>query len=166
MRDLVLVVHNVRSAHNVGSILRTADGLGVAKVYLSGYTPYPAHKDDSRLPHIRTKIDARIHKTALGAEDTVAWKQVSDIKQLLADLKVRGYEVVALEQTGAAEPIGVISDLEKVALIVGSEVGGLDETVLGIAKRHVMIPMSGRKESFNVAIAAAIAIYHLKRLDS
>ncbi|MBX4188838.1 TrmH family RNA methyltransferase [Candidatus Saccharibacteria bacterium] len=166
MRELALIVHNVRSAHNVGSILRTADGLGVDTVYLSGYTPYPSQKDDDRLPHIRAKIEARIHKTALGAEKTIFWKHASEIEPVLADLRRRGFEIVALEQTEAATPISGLSGWHKLALIVGSEVGGLEKSVMNMTDRQIMIPMSGSKESFNVAIAAAIAIYHLKRLDS
>ena len=87
MRRLILIVYNVRSPHNVGSVLRTSDGLGVAKVYLCGYTPYPVLKNDDRLPHLRDSITQRIHKTALGAERSVAIEHRADTKSLILELK-------------------------------------------------------------------------------
>src|ERR1700752_2164597 len=99
MREIILIVHNVRSCHNVGSLLRTADGLGLAKVYLTGYTPYPKMPGDTRLPHLDAKITKQINKTALGAEETVVWKQVTDISQAVDQLKLAGFTVAALEQT-------------------------------------------------------------------
>lgn len=161
MQSMVLVVYNVRSAHNVGSILRTADGLGVNEVYLSGYTPYPDSDTDTRLPHEAAKTDRQIHKTALGAENSVIWHHESDIKKLLDRLVARNYKLVALEQTNQAVDIKQFRPVEKVALVVGSEIGGLPEAVLIKCPTHVHIPMAGQKESFNVAIAAAIALYHL-----
>lgn len=164
MRSVVLVVYNVRSALNVGSILRTADGLGVAKVYLCGYTPYPSGQGDTRLPHLAAKTSRQIHKTALGAEDSVIWHYGPDVQKTFDKLKAQGYELVALEQTDEAIDLRKLNPDGQIALIVGSEVGGLPQTVLGICDRQVYIPMSGKKESFNVAVAAAIALYHLKYL--
>lgn len=161
MREIVLIVHNVRSAHNVGSMLRTADGLGINKVYLTGYTPYPAMEKDSRLPHIAAKVDRQIQKTALGAEKSVDWNHSDDIYALLYDLKSAGHQIVALEQTKKALPISKFKPAQDIALIIGSEVGGLDKAVLDMCDTHIQIPMSGKKESFNVAVAAAIALYHL-----
>src|SRR5581483_3688306 len=97
MRQVVLVLHNIRSAHNVGSMLRTAEGLGVSKVLMSGYTPYPLAKNDSRLPHLASKINHRIKKTALGAETMIEWEYIPTIKDSVFNLKQSGYEVVALE---------------------------------------------------------------------
>src|SRR5438270_13591113 len=105
MRSIVLVVHNVRSAHNVGSLFRTADGFGVARLYLTGYTPFPASLKDSRLPHISAKVDRRIHKTALGAEKTVPWTHAPDIFGVIAGLKADGFSVIALEQTAKAKSL-------------------------------------------------------------
>ncbi len=158
----VLVVHNVRSAHNVGSILRSADGLGASEVYLTGYTPYPAMKGDTRLPHIARKVDAQIQKTALGAEKSLKWAHADDIFTLLGELKRDGYETVALEQTPEATALQAFKPTQDIALIVGSEVGGIDSKVLKIVDKHIQIPMSGVKESLNVSVAAAIALHYLR----
>lgn len=165
MRSIVLIVYNVRSAHNVGSILRTADGLGIARVYLAGYSPYPLSRNDTRLPHMAAKAHRQISKTALGAEDSVKWTRRQNIMELLSELKNQAYVVVALEQTKVAIDLKKFKFSSDIALIVGSEVGGLSQIVLDICDRHVYIPMSGKKESFNVAVAAAIALYHLKYLS-
>lgn len=162
MHKIALIVHNVRSTYNVGSILRSADGFGVNKVYLTGYTPYPTAKKDSRLPHLAAKTHRQIQKTALGAEKSISWHHIDDIYDLLDVLKSGGYQIVALEQTKKATLISKFKPKQDVALVVGSEVGGLPQTVLDICDRHVDIPMSGKKESFNVAVAAAIVLYHLK----
>lgn len=166
MRSIVLVVHNVRSTHNVGSMLRTADGLGIFEVYLTGYTPYPLSKDDTRLPHMAVKTDRQIHKTALGAEKSMVWHHEPDINKLLNELRVQGYRLVALEQTDKAIDLRKLKPSAKIALIVGSEVGGLDKFVMDMCDADVHIPMSGKKESFNVAVAAAIALYHLQYIST
>jgi tRNA G18 (ribose-2'-O)-methylase SpoU len=160
MSKVVLVVHNVRSTHNVGSLLRTADGLGIEAVYLTGHTPYPAGPDDQRLPHIAQKTSRQIHKTALGAEHSVKWYK-TDIENCLARLSSAGYELVALEQTAGATELKRYNAPEKVALIVGNEIDGLDNVVLKRVNQHLEIAMRGQKESFNVAVAAAIALYWL-----
>src|SRR5580765_8790609 len=102
MRDIVLIAHNLRSCHNVGSLLRTAEGLGIAEVYLTGHTPYPTEPSDQRLPHLRAKIDKQISKTALGAEQFMTWSHQDAIDSLIAELKQRGYIIVAIEQTPGA----------------------------------------------------------------
>jgi len=160
--DLVLIAHNLRSAHNVGSLLRTAEGLGINKVYLTGYTPYPKTKNDSRLPHLASKISARITKTALGAENQLDWQQSDDIFEVINQLKEDGFEIIALEQTPEAEPLSDFEPAAKTALIVGREVEGIEPEVLAAADRTVEIAMHGSKESFNVAVAAAIALYQIK----
>ena len=161
MRQVVLVVHNVRSAHNVGSLLRTADGLGVNKVYLSGYTPYPMTEADERLPHVAKKVDTRISKTALGAEKSIKWQRTEDISAVLEKLAGGGYLIAALEQTASAVDLNKFRPPEKIALIVGTEVGGVEKPVLDMAAVHLQIPMRGAKESFNVAVAGAIALHTL-----
>jgi tRNA G18 (ribose-2'-O)-methylase SpoU len=163
-RQLVLVIHNVRSAMNVGSMFRTADGLGVDMIYLTGYTPYPESEHDERLPHIGRRTGQQIHKTALGAEDFVHWEHIGDIKTCLSSLKKRGFEMVALEQANDAVAIDDFQTGKDIALIVGNEVTGLESDVLELADVKLHIPMTGRKESFNVAVAAAIALYRLSRL--
>ena len=157
-------MHNVRSTHNVGSILRTADGLGLEEVYLTGYTPYPPAQNDQRLPHLAQKAGRQIHKTALGAENTVRWQHESDITKAIDKLRAAGYGIAALEQTEKSINLADFKPPDKLVLVVGSEVGGLDKKILELCDSHLQIPMSGKKESFNVAVAAAIALYHLKNL--
>lgn len=162
MRKLILVVHNVRSAHNVGSLLRTADGLGIDSVVLSGYTPYPLSRSDTRLPHISAKVSARIAKTALGAERLVSWRHDSDINNVITELRGRDFYVAVLEQDPKSRDLKDFKLDGDIALIVGSEVGGLDKRVVRAADAAVEIPMAGGKESLNVAVAAAIALYQIK----
>jgi tRNA G18 (ribose-2'-O)-methylase SpoU len=162
MRNIILIAHNLRSCHNVGSLLRTADGLGVEKVYLTGYTPYPKIEHDDRLPHLANKISAQIHKTALGAEDFVTWNHESNIVQVLTSLKRAGYTIVALEQAKHSINLNEFKPVERVALVVGREVEGIEPEVLELADTIVEIPMFGRKESFNVVQAAAMAAYHYR----
>lgn len=164
-RRLVLIAHNVRSAHNVGSLLRTADGLGLVSVYLTGYTPYPETIGDERPPHIRRKVSAAISKTALGAEKKLNWRRAKDIHECLEELANDGYRIVALEQTAKADAIEDFKAGGDIALVVGNEVGGLEEDILKTIDTHLLIPMLGTKESFNASIAAAMALYHLRYLD-
>lgn len=162
MRSLVLIAHNVRSTHNVGSLLRTADGLGVNRVILSGYTPYPLAKNDTRLPHESRKLDAQIAKTALGAEESVDWEHIEDVTEAIAVLKQDGYDVAALEQTGGSVALPSFSPRAKLAIIVGREVDGIESEVLAHCDYALEIPMYGKKESFNVVQAAAMALYHCR----
>ena len=161
--QLALIVHDIRSCHNVGSLLRTADALGVDRVYLTGYTPYPPMAGDARLPHLREKIGRQIHKTALGAEASVGWSQHDDIEQVLIKLKQDGFRVVALEQADDSIPIQSFrAGTDKVALLLGREVEGIDPTLLRHADITIEIPMLGQKESLNVVQAAAIALYQCR----
>lgn len=160
---LILVLCDVRSAHNVGSLLRTADGLGIKRVIMTGITPYPMLADDSRLPHLAGKLDRRISKTALGAEKSVDWAYESDIRTCLSQLKKEGYLVAALEQAEGSQNLTGYRTSGDTALVVGSEVGGLAPSVLEVCDVILEIPMSGRKESLNVAVAGAIGMYHLGR---
>lgn len=162
MRSIVLVAHNVRSTHNVGSLLRTAEGLGVAKIYLTGYTPYPLADKDERLPHLARKIDSQIHKTALDAEKLVDWEHDDDVLSLLERLHTEGFTTVAVEQTARSVRLPEFMPPDKIALIVGREVEGIEAEVLAACDQVVEIPMFGRKESFNVVQAAAMALYHCR----
>lgn len=161
MTHVVLIAHNLRSCLNVGSLLRTADGLGISHVYLTGYTPYPASDNDPRLPHLARQITNRINKSALGAENMVVWSHAEDIETVIADLRQRGYLIVALEQTKRSVPLDTFRSDKPVALVVGREVEGIEPEVLALCDQAVEIPMRGQKESLNVSIAAAIAMYHL-----
>lgn len=161
MRKLVLIIHNVRSCHNVGSMLRTADALAAA-VYMTGYTPYPLGKNDKRLPHIAAKTARQIEKTSLGAEKSVLWNQNDHIDSVIKNLKTDGFEIVALEQDKTSIGLPGYQPGRKVAIIVGREREGLEQKILKQAEVIVEIPMLGQKESLNVSNAAAIALYHCR----
>jgi len=162
MRHIVLIAHNLRSSHNVGSLLRTAEGLGVERVYLTGYTPYPLAPDDDRLPHIAQKVDKQIAKTALGAEKTIKWQHRENVAHLIDELHREKYLIAALEQGPEAVKLSTFHAPERLALIVGREVEGVETEVLTLADQIIEIPMFGRKESFNVVQAAAMALYHCR----
>lgn len=157
--SLVLIAHNLRSAHNVGSLLRTAEGLG-ATVVISGYTPYPLLPKDDRLPHLSAKTVKEISKTALGAEASSIWTREVDIEQVISRLKADGYTIFALEQTAQSISLPETDFPDKTVLIVGREVEGIECEVLALVDQTVEIPMFGQKESFNVVQAAAMAMYH------
>lgn len=162
MRRIILIAHNVRSCHNVGSLLRTAEGLGVEKVLLTGYTPYPLLPNDSRLPHLSAKISRQIHKTALGAETSVVWQQRGSIDEVLDELTKGGWTIAAIEQSNRSVTLPDYPPPDKLALMVGREVEGIETEVLQRITTVLEIPMFGRKESFNVAQAAAMALYHCR----
>jgi len=164
-RKIVLIAHNLRSCHNVGSLLRTAEGLGVTKVILSGYTPYPLRPHDTRLPHEAQKLHKQIHKTALGAETQIAWEHTEDILAAMHTLKHEGYLIYTLEQTPDAQPLPGFNPPNHLAIIVGREVEGVEPEVIAAADDSLDIPMHGQKESFNVAAAAAMALYHCTFAD-
>jgi 23S rRNA (guanosine2251-2'-O)-methyltransferase len=160
MRDIIVIAHDMRSTFNVGSLLRTAEGMGVKKVYLTGYTPYPLCKSDNRLPHIAIKLHDQIVKTSLGAEKSLPWHHADDIFPLLRSLEQEGYQLAALEQSAFSTPLPTFHPTQKIALLLGTEVTGLPAQLLEAVPLHLEIPMSGKKESFNVVIAAAMALYH------
>lgn len=161
-RSIVLIAHNLRSCHNVGSLLRTAEGLGISDTYLTGYTPYPISKNDTRLPHLAAKIDRQISKTALGAEKLVRWHQSTDVETIISNLKQDGYRVLALEQTAKSTPLPDFAPPQKLALLVGREVEGVEPEIIEMCDGALEIPMFGKKESFNVVQAAAMALYHVR----
>lgn len=161
--QVIVIAHNIRSTHNVGSILRTSDGFGVEKVYFTGYTPYPEQTGDTRLPHLRQKITQQIHKTALGAEILVSNEFKTDIKDLLISLKNEGYKVIALEQSKDSVLLPNLNPPKKVALLLGEEVKGITDDLIDLCDIVTEIPMKGKKESFNVSVATGIALYELSR---
>jgi len=162
MRDIMLIAHNLRSSHNVGSLLRTAEGLGVSKIILSGYTPHPVHANDRRLPHESAKVTAMIHKTALGAETMLPWSYHKDIVPVIAKLKKDGWTVAAIEQAEDSRSLPDYHPPQKIVLIVGREVEGVEPEVLAACDTILEIPMFGKKESYNVVQAAAMALYHCR----
>lgn len=160
MQHVVVIAHNIRSTHNIGSIFRSCDGFGVAHLYLTGYTPYPVSLNDPRLPHISHKLTAQIHKTALGAELTVPFSYNEDARSVIASLKHDGYDIVALEQTPSSV---MLPDYKphnsRIALLLGEEVHGITPELLRAVDVAIEIPMRGHKESFNVSVACGISLY-------
>lgn len=143
-----VICHNIRSRENIGSIFRTADAFGVTKIYLTGYTPTPPHE--------------KISKTALGAERWVVWEARKSIARLLKELKSKKVKIVALEQAEKSVRIDRLRPSFPLVLVLGNEVSGLSSAILRRADAVVEIPMSGKKESLNVAVAFGIAAYHLR----
>ena len=158
--QLVVIAHNIRSTHNVGSILRTSDGFGVSRVFCTGYTPYPTLPADTRLPHLRDKLTAQIHKTALGAETTVPLQQSEELQPVVDALKADGYQIIALEQSPRSVMLPEFTTThKKIALLLGEEVHGIPADLLAQCDLTIEIPMKGTKESFNVSVATGIALY-------
>ena len=162
MPEIIVIAHNIRSTHNVGAIFRTAEGFGISKILLTGYTPYPTLPADTRLPHISLKLTNQIHKTALGAEAIVPFEYSEALD--LAALKEAGYRIVALEQADRSIDITTYASPEKIALLLGEEVEGITDELLAQCDDILEIPMVGQKESFNVSVAAGIAMYQLSLL--
>lgn len=169
MPEIIVIAHNIRSTHNVGAIFRTAEGFGVKKIILSGYTPYPKlgsgannTQKETRLPHIAEKIHNQIHKTALDAEDLVSFEQHEQPD--FDTLHHEGYRIVALEQAATSILLDKYKAPEKIALLLGEEVEGITPDLLKECDDIIEIPMHGQKESFNVSVAAGIALYHLSLL--
>jgi len=144
-----VVLHNIRSAYNVGSIFRTADAVGVEKIYLTGYTPNPAK-------------DKKIGKTALGAENYVSWKAYKNLSHLLKKLKKEGYKIIAIEQSEKSIPYYKFKQKFDIVLILGNEVRGLNKKILEKCDFVLEIPMFGKKESLNVSVAFAVVAYNLR----
>ncbi len=161
MSTVVLVLQNIRSCHNVGSLLRSADGFGVKKVYICGITPFPEIENDPRLPHLSAKITKLISKTALGAEKTLHIKIFESFEQVVQELHADGYDIAAIEQSSNSVHLPGYSPPIKLALVVGNEVDGLSKNDLMLCDTTLEIPMLGQKESFNVSIAGAIVLYQI-----
>jgi 23S rRNA (guanosine2251-2'-O)-methyltransferase len=150
-RPLLLVLENIRSMHNVGSIFRTADAFLVEKLCLCGFTPCPPHRD--------------IHKTALGATETVEWEQTADPTTLLKRLRGEGYRVLALEQTEDSTGLQSFAPLpdEKIAVVLGNEVEGVSDAALACCDGSIEIPQFGSKHSLNVSVAAGLLLWEFAR---
>jgi len=150
---MIVVLHNIRSLHNVGSIFRTADAAGIKKIYLCGITPAPI--DSFGRPR------QQLTKVSLGAENYIEWEKVKTISKLIDDLKKQKYKIFAIEQSKKSVSYYKIKTLstfpresrQKITLILGSEVNGLPSLILKRADKILEIPMSGKKESLNVAVA-------------
>ena len=150
----ILVLDNVRSVENTGSIFRTAEGLGVSKIILIGTTPAPIDRFG------RKRQD--FTKVSLGSEEMVPWEYQKEIGQALSQLKEDGFKIISLEQTPDAKDLKTFKAPLKFALVVGNEVDGVSKEALDKSDYKVKIPMQGKKESFNVSVATGIALFVLQ----
>ena len=148
---VIAVLENIRSAYNVGSVFRTADAFLLEAVYITGYTCTPPHKE--------------IKKTALGAEDTVAWKHFSNAAEAIASLKADGYKVYAVEQAVNSLYLQQtnFSSEEKIAVIFGNEVTGIEQDTIKQCDGCIEIPQLGMKHSLNIATAAGVVLWEIVR---
>lgn len=151
-----VLLHDIRSTHNVGSIFRTADALGISKVYLSGYTPTPLDKFG------RPRKD--VAKVALGAEKTVSWEYVRNPKKVLTDLKKVGAQIIALEQAKSSVDYKKVKVKYPVMFLVGNEVGGISKNLLKDCDIVAEIPMAGEKESLNVSVAFGVGLFRMLKI--
>ena len=149
MKDFVVICDSLRSLHNVGSVFRTADGVGIGKVYLCGITGMP----DTQ------KHERQISKVALGAQNYVKWEYVKQSWRLVEKLKKEGYQIVSLEQTPKSISYLKFKPKFPLALIVGNEGKGVKKSLLKRSDQIIDIPMRGKKESLNVSVAFGIAAY-------
>ena len=153
MKSIVLIVHNVRSAHNVGSIFRTAETAGINEIYLTGYTPTPTDRFG--------KNRKDLAKTALGAEKIIPWKKFAKISEAINKLKKEKFFIIAVEQAKNSLDYKKVKPKQKTAFIVGNEVRGLDKKILSKCDTIAEIPMKGKKESLNVAVSAGVALFRI-----
>lgn len=151
----ILILPDIRSAVNVGAIFRTADAVGIDKIYLVGYTPRPTDQFG--------RIQKDIAKSALGAETWIKWEYREKLLPLINNLKKEKYEIVALEQDEKSIDYRKYKKPTKLAFILGEEVNGLDKNILKKCDKIVEIPMHGKKESLNVSVACGIALFRILR---
>lgn len=151
---LVVVLDNVRSMHNVGAVLRTADAFCVEKVYLCGITPRPPHRE--------------IRKTAIGAEESVDWEAATDALEVCIGLQEAGYRVFALEQAEGSEPLPSFAHDpgQPCAVVLGHEVEGVQQEIVDMADAVLEIPQYGTKHSLNVSVASGILLYALTQAQA
>ncbi len=163
---VVLIAHNIRSTHNVGSLFRTAEGLGVSELLLSGYSPYPKLTRDKRLDYLAIKQEKQIEKTALGSQKMLPWRKINNLAAEVSKLRNDGYQIVGLEQHKRAINIKNFRPKDMIAVILGNETTGLEADEIKLCDLIVEIPMLGKKESFNVVQAAAMALFAIVHLNS
>jgi 23S rRNA (guanosine2251-2'-O)-methyltransferase len=148
---VIVVMDNIRSMHNVGSVFRTADAFLLEAIYLCGYTAQPPHRD--------------INKTALGATETVAWKHFETTIEAVKALQQNGYKVYAIEQVESSislEKFNIRAD-EKTAVVFGNEVEGVQQEVIALCEGCIEIPQLGMKHSLNISVAAGIVLWEIVR---
>ena len=153
MPEIRLLLDNIRSVHNVGSIFRTAETLGVSKIYCGGTTPTPLDRFGRKRPDFT--------KVALGAEDMVAWEHVGISTSSMSRFKREGFRIVALEQAENSIDYKKVRRRKKMLIIIGNEVDGVSERLLGACDEVAEIPMKGKKESLNVSVATGVFLFRL-----
>ena len=146
---LVAVLDNIRSLHNVGSIFRSADGVGVEKIWLCGITGYPPQ--------------SQITKTAIGAEDRVSWEHSLDVKQVVRELKNQGYQIVLLEQMDESVVYYEFVPRGPICLVIGNEKEGISDELVALSDDAIEIAMNGIKNSLNVSVAFGVVACHISR---
>lgn len=151
--EIRVLLHNIRSAQNVGSIFRTADALGVMRIYLSGYSPHPVDRFGFPVKEIA--------KTALGAERHLPWEAVASPARLIERLHEEGFDIVGIEQDERAVDYKTFRTKKSTLLILGNEVRGMSSSLRGYCDALIEIPMRGKKESLNVAVAFGVAAFRL-----
>lgn len=157
-----IILDNIRSAHNVGSALRTADAFKVSYLITIGITPHLVQEHDPRLPHVIEKATKRIHKTSLGAENTVQSVHFQTFTEANAFIKKKQLTTIAIEQSPGSQPLQSFSTKQSLALIFGNEVTGIPADHLELCDAVLEIPMQGAKESLNVSVSIGIALYALQ----
>ena len=154
-KEAVVVLPDIRSSYNIGSIFRTSDAVGVNRVILSGYSPCPTDKFN--------RPQKEIAKTALGAELHIPWTYVKSTKVVLSKLKEEGFQIIAIEQSENSKDYRKVKLKKKVAFVFGNEVNGLSKDILSLCDVVAEISMNGMKESLNVSVSAGIALFHMLR---
>ncbi|MDE2041173.1 MAG: TrmH family RNA methyltransferase [Patescibacteria group bacterium] len=149
--DVRLLLDNIRSVHNAGSIFRTAETIGIGRIYCAGTTPIPIDRFGRRRRDFA--------KVALGAEHLISWQQVNTPLALIRELKSQGYVIIALEQTKGAVDYRTIHVSDKALIILGNEVVGVSRQILKLCDVIAEIPLRGQKESLNVSVAAGIFLF-------
>jgi len=154
-KKFYVILHRIRSAYNVGSIFRSADGMGADKIFISGFTQAPSLKEYV----LQTKAEKMLSKTALGADKFVPWEKAASLSKLIEKLKKENFEIVALEQNENSIDYRNYHPKGNVALILGNEPRGIDKRIIKKCDKIIEIPMRGQKQSLNVAVAFGIAGY-------
>lgn len=155
-KETYVLLHNIRSTHNVGSIFRTADALGITKIYLSGFTPTPTDKFG------RNRKD--VAKVALGAEKSLDWEYVENPEKIIKNLKKSGVITVGVEQTKNSIDYKKVKVTHPVLFVMGNEVDGIENKILKLCDVIAEIPMTGEKESLNVSVAFGVALFRILNL--
>jgi len=151
--DVRLILDNIRSVHNVGSVFRTAETLGISHIYCTGTTPTPLDRFG--------KKRSDMAKVALGAEDIIPWDLIEDSCAYVMKLKLEGFKVIALEQSETSVNYKTVTVVDKTLIILGNEVEGVSKDLLALVDVIAEIPMVGKKESLNVSVATGIFLYRL-----